>query len=89
MLQELFSETGIKIYSFLSVFIFVPVYKWWKNIKKERESLVNRVTRLEEKMDTEIVERKNMDKKLDTMMEVLTEVRINTAVNAAKIVDKD
>ena len=100
ILQELLSDTAIKFYSLLSAFIVVPIYKTWKNFKNEKAELVNRVTSLEEKVDynnthllqrmnTETEERKNMDRKLDTMMDVLTEVRINTAVNSANLKSKD
>ena len=100
ILQEILSDSAIKLYSFLSAFLVVPIYKWWKKLKDEKTELVNRVTSLEEKVDnnnthllqrmeSETEERKNMDKKLDALMEVLTEVRINTAVNSANLKSKD
>lgn len=89
MIQEILSDTAIKIYSFAATFLLIPVYKWVKKVKEEKADLVGRVTRLEQKFDTEIEERRNMEKKLDSIHEMLTEVRINTAVNASKLSNRD
>ncbi|AGH32225.1 hypothetical protein VPHG_00162 [Vibrio phage 11895-B1] len=98
-MSELFSETGRWIFTTIMTLLVIPIGAWLKNKRdariKEHKELVVRVGKLEnkistigQKLDDEVSARQLMDKKLDSIFEIVTEVRINTAVNKAKLENK-
>jgi uncharacterized protein YlxW (UPF0749 family) len=90
--------------------VFIPVFLWFSSmvskLKKDKvelkaqvDKLERKINSVEEKMDSEILERKTreekfdkfsekVDSRFDKISELLVEVKVNTAVNASKIEDK-
>lgn len=102
-MPDIYSDASRWIYGIVITSVVVPLASWLKKNKDDKNKLVAKVDRLEEKvnsiddkLDTEIGERRliegkidrldeKFDKKMDNIADKLTQVVINTAINSDKL----
>ena len=89
MLQELFSDGAIKVYSFLMGSLLIPLGGWLNKRRKDYNDLHNRVGNLESDMkDVKETQKELNDKifdKMDRMHEDINSVKVDVAHNAGKL----
>lgn len=77
------------------VAIFIPLANWVNKKRKDYNSLVSRVeslevkvTSIDDKMEEDREDRRRTSDKIDKILDILVEVRVQSEVNASKLKDK-
>ncbi|AUR92312.1 TMhelix containing protein [Vibrio phage 1.170.O._10N.261.52.C3] len=89
MVQELFSDGAIKVYTFVMGSLLIPLVGWINNRRKNYNELHSRVGNLESDMKEVKEAQKELNEKIfdkmDRIHEDITAVKVDVAHNTGKL----
>ncbi len=99
VLADLYSDLAIKLCGLASTLLIIPISKWWKARRAAQEQVLLRITTLEQeikifsvkqesmagKMEDDREEQRATAQRIKEMHDMLSDLRVQSAVNASKL----